>query len=111
MNGLSANFNITPVLFIIPVLTVALMLFKLPPVIAMLGSAFAAIIMALIFQRDHSDFLTILNALGSGYYNETGVADIDRLLNRGGIIAMMDVVAWTLLTLGMGCLLYTSRCV
>ena len=108
MDGLSANFNITPVLFIIPVLTVALMLLKLPPVIAMLGSAFAAIIMALIFQNEHSDFMTILNALGNGYYNETGVADIDKLLNRGGIIAMMDVVAWTLLTLGMGEMLKQS---
>ncbi len=108
MGGLEANFNITPVLFIIPVLTVALMLFKLPPVIAMLGSALAAIIMAFIFQSGYSDYKTILDAIASGYHCETGVADIDRLLNRGGIIAMMDVVAWTLLTLGMGEMLKQS---
>lgn len=108
MTGLSNNFNITPVLLIIPVFTVALMLLKLPPVIAMLASAFGAIIMALIFQQDHADFMTIINALGSGYYHESGVADIDRLLNRGGIAGMMEVVAWTVLTMGMGEMLKQS---
>ncbi len=108
MGGLKANFNITPVLFIIPVLTVALMLLKLPPVIAMLASSFGAVILGLIFQQEHSSYMEILNAIGVGYYNESGVADIDRLLNRGGIIAMMDVVAWTLLTLGMGEMLKQS---
>ncbi|MEE0742225.1 MAG: Na+/H+ antiporter NhaC [Emergencia sp.] len=108
MTGLAANFNITPVLFIIPVFTVVLMLFKLPPVIAMLASAFGSIIMALIFQQDHSDFMTVINALGSGYFNESGVAEIDSLLNRGGIAGMMEVVAWTILTMGMGEMLKQS---
>lgn len=108
MQGLDANFNITPVLFLIPVLTIALAVLKVPPVIAMLSSSFAAVVMAFIFQGGHSDFMAILNSIGSGYYNESGVAEIDRLLNRGGIIGMMDVVAWTLLTLGMGEMLKQS---
>lgn len=108
MDGLKANFTITPILLLIPVITIALAVLKVPPVIAMLSSSFAAIIMALIFQQGHSDFMTILNAIGVGYSNDSGVADIDRLLNRGGIIAMMDVVAWTLLTLGMGEMLKQS---
>lgn len=107
-NGLQANFNITPVLFIIPVLTVAMMLLKLPPVIALLASALISVIFGLIFQSDHSDFLSILNAIGNGYSGDSGVADIDRLMNRGGIGGMMETVAWTILTLGMGQMLKES---
>lgn len=108
MTGLASNFTITPILLIIPVITIVLAVLKVPPVIAMLSSSFAAMVMAVIFQQGHSDFIAILNSLGVGYYNESGVASIDGLLNRGGIIAMMDVVAWTLLTLGMGEMLKQS---
>ena len=107
-NGLQANFHITPVLFIIPVLTVAMMLIKLPPVIALLGSAFIAVIFGLIFQGEHSTPIEILSAIGNGYSGDSGVADIDRLMNRGGIGGMMETVAWTILTLGMGQMLKES---
>lgn len=92
----------------VPVITIVLAVLKVPPVIAMLSSSFAAMVMAVIFQQGHSDFIAILNSLGVGYYNESGVDSIDGLLNRGGIIAMMDVAAWTLLTLGMGEMLKQS---
>lgn len=102
MEGLASNFNITPVLFIVPVFVLALALFKVPPVVAMLSSGLLAIIMGGITQGDHVDLIRLINAAGVGFSIETGVADLDTLLNRGGIVAMMEVVAWTLLTLGMG---------
>ena len=102
MAGLDANFNITPVLFIVPVFVLTLALFKVPPVVAMLASGLLAIIMGGITQGDHVDMITLINSAGIGFSIETGVPDLDTLLNRGGIIAMMEVVAWTLLTLGMG---------
>lgn len=102
MAGLDANFNITPVLFIVPVFVLTLALFKVPPVVAMLASGLLAIIMGGITQGDHIDMITLINSAGIGFSIETGVPDLDTLLNRGGIISMMEVVAWTLLTLGMG---------
>lgn len=102
MAGLDANFNITPVLFIVPVFVLTLALFKVPPVVAMLASGLLAIIMGGITQGDHVDMITLINSAGIGFSIETGVPDLNTLLNRGGIISMMEVVAWTLLTLGMG---------
>ena len=102
MSGLDANFNITPVLFIVPVFVLALALFKVPPVVAMLSSGLLAVIMGGITQDDYVDLITLINSAGIGFSIETGVPDLNTLLNRGGIISMMEVVAWTLLTLGMG---------
>ena len=46
--------------------------------------------------------LVILNALGDGFSIESGNADVDRLLNRGGIMGMMSTVSLALLALGLG---------
>jgi NhaC family Na+:H+ antiporter len=108
MAGLKANFNITPILLIIPILTLVLAVLKLSPLISMLSGSFAAMILGLILQRGHLDAMTVVNSIGVGYFNESGVPLIDRLLNRGGIISMMDVVAWVLLTSGMGEMLKQS---
>lgn len=102
MEGIAANFNVTPVLFIVPVFVLTLALFKVPPVIAMLSSSLLAIIMGVITQSGHVDVMALIDSVGIGFSIDTGVADLDRLLNRGGIASMMEVVAWTLLTLGMG---------
>lgn len=102
MDGIAANFNVTPVLFIVPIFVLTLALFKVPPVIAMLSSSLLAIIMGVITQGGHVDVMALIDSVGIGFSIDTGVADLDRLLNRGGIASMMEVVAWTLLTLGMG---------
>ncbi|MDL2293894.1 Na+/H+ antiporter NhaC [Ruminococcaceae bacterium OttesenSCG-928-D13] len=108
MASITANFTINPILLIIPVLTIVLAVLKLPPVIAMLAGSFGAVILGFILQSGHSDPIAILNSLGVGYFNESGVPEIDRLLNRGGMISMMDVIAWTLQCLGMGEMLKQS---
>ena len=53
IGGLDANFNITPILFIVPIFVLVLALFKVPPVIAMLSSSLLAIIMGAFTQGDH----------------------------------------------------------
>lgn len=102
IHGIEATYNVTPVLFIVPVFVLTLALFKVPPVVAMISSAFLAIIMGTITQQGHIDLLTLIDSMGVGFATETGVPELDSLINRGGIVSMMEVVAWTLLTLGMG---------
>lgn len=99
MAGITNSYTISPVLLIVPVFILVLAVKQVPPVVAMLASSLLAIIMGTIFQ---GDLVTHVNALGVGFSIDTGVADLNRLLNRGGIAAMMETVAWTLLTLGMG---------
>ena len=102
LTGLYEAFNISPVLCIVPVFVLTLALFKVPPVVAMLSSSVLAIVLGSIVQSGVVDPITLINSAGIGFSIETGVADLNVLLNRGGIASMMEVVAWTLLTLGMG---------
>ena len=103
INGtLEAHFTISPILLIVPLLTIVLALLKMPPLIALLLSAIAGTIAAFIFQGGHYDYQEILNALGNGFSIDSGNSDVDRLLNRGGVMGMMSTVSLALLALGLG---------
>ena len=99
---LKENFNINPLLLIVPLFTIILALLKMPPLIALLLGAVAGTVAAFIFQTEHYDYQVILNALGNGFSMESGNADVDRLLNRGGIMGMMSTSSFALLALGLG---------
>lgn len=102
LDALSGSFNITPILLIVPIVVLVLAVLKVPPLVAMLTSAFLAMFMGMILQSDHYDVVTMLSALGDGFSTDTGNEMVNKLVCRGGIASMMEVVAWTLLTLGMG---------
>ncbi len=102
LDGLDDTFNITPVLLVVPAFVLVLAFLKVHPVVALLGSSFLAIIMGLITQGNHIDPIHLIDSMGIGFSAETGVPELDSLLNRGGIVSMMEVIAWTILTLGMG---------
>ena len=104
--AVQANFNVTPILLIVPVLVLVLAVLKVPSVPALLASSAFAMILG-FFTQEYG-FVTIVNSLGVGFSMETGSADLDSLINRGGIGSMMEVIAWTLLTLGMGQMLKDS---
>ncbi len=99
---LKANFNINPLLMIVPIFTIVLAVKKVPPVIALVSSALLGTIAALIFQSGYYDFKTIINALGNGFKIETEIAEINKLLNRGGMLGMMGATALAFLAVGLG---------
>lgn len=106
MTAVEVNFNPTPILFIVPVMVLVLAVLKVPSVPALLASSALAIIVGIITQPFSA--VTIINSLGNGFSIDTGLAELNRLVNRGGIGSMMEVVAWTILTLGMGQMLKES---
>lgn len=99
---LRMHFNINPLLLIVPLLTIVLAIKKMPPLITLLLGAVAGTVAAFIFQMGHYDYQVILNALGNGFSLESGNTDVDRLLNRGGIMGMMSTSSLALLALGLG---------
>jgi len=101
-DALSANFNINPLLLIIPVLTIVLAVKKVPPVVALVSSALLGIIAAFIFQGGYYDFKTIINALGTGFVINTDIPEINKLLTRGGMLGMMGATALAFLAVGLG---------
>lgn len=100
MNALEDHYAISPVAFI-PVATVLLLLsrgFNAFPVISF--GALLGMIWAVCCQ----DVATI-DAVMAAYQPksvETGVAFVNRLLNQGGMVSMLDSVAVILLGLGFG---------
>ena len=69
----------------------------------MITSSAVAVLIAFV-QQGH-DLVSILNSLQNGYSAETGNADLDRLLNRGGILGMMGTLTIALFAMALGGLL------
>jgi NhaC family Na+:H+ antiporter len=99
-NSILENFAISPILLLIPLITIVLAIKKVPPFIALLIGAIAGVIAAIIFQ----DFgiKVILNSLASGFKIDSGIYEVDKLLNRGGVSGMMGTVSLAILALGFG---------
>jgi len=80
------TFNIW---LLLPILIVFYLAFsKKPTVPGMLLSSFVAAILAAIFQG--ASLVEIATAMNTGYPSATGVAEVDRLLSRGGLMSMME---------------------
>ena len=59
---------------------------------ALLGCVFA-----LAFQR--AELQSVITSAFSGFSIETGVAEVDKLLNRGGMTSMMEIICLILISL------------
>ena len=89
LSALSANFNISLLLLIPPVLVIAMVIFKIPAIPGLIFGSLLGAVFAAVFQG--ASIGDIVNAAQSGYVSETGVKVIDELLTNGGIDNMM----WT----------------
>jgi len=94
---------------LIPALiVVALALMGKPPLPSLFAGVLAGALVAIFFQGAtlHEVFIYAQ----SGYTIETGVADIDSLLNSGGIQSMMWTISLMLIALGFGGALERTGC-
>ncbi len=96
--SISNTFNITPYLFIVPGVVIALILFKTKPLIALgVGVALAAVF-ALFFQGDilnalsDSDATALLSSVFTDTAIETDNAQLNDLFSSGGMKGML----WTI---------------
>ena len=98
MAGLSANFNISAAALLPIILIIVLLLFKTPalPTI-MIGAVFGGLIAIL---NGGSTVVEVINAMHKGFKIDSGILLVDKLLNRGGVTSMTDVVL--IMTFGMG---------
>ena len=100
--ALTQNFNINPLLLLVPIITVVLAVKKVPPIAALVASALLGIVMAFIFQGGIYDIKTIMSSLGTGFSINSDIDDLNRLLSRGGMLGMMGATALAFLAVGMG---------
>ena len=99
LNGLEAGFNLN-IFTLIPVVVMIIMMAKKAPAVATMISAAAAGVLVTIFVQGQS-LANSLNYLVNGYVGNTGVADVDRIITRGGITGMMGTIALMFFSLWM----------
>ncbi|AIF67765.1 antiporter [Terribacillus saccharophilus] len=97
------NFDISIIMLVPAVIVLVLLAMKKPslPVIA-IGALFGAI-WAAVFQG--MNFAEALGTAYSGFSIDTGVSFIDGILNRGGVLGMLDTLMVIIFGLGFGGLL------
>ncbi len=100
LETLVERFNITPFLFIVPVMTIGLVIKKAPAIPSLLFGSLIGGVAAFIFQGTPvKDFITVLQ---SGFISNTGNEVVDGLLTRGGMNSMMGTVALIICALFLG---------
>ena len=97
---IQGNFNIGWFLFIPPVLVIAMVIFRVPALPALLFGAVLGGVCAVIFQ--HTPVGNVLDVAQNGYISETGYKPVDVLLSRGGMESMLSTVALILCALSFG---------
>ena len=99
LSSIKSTFNITPYLFIVPVIVIALIVTKTKPLIALGTGVLLAAVFAFIFQSEilssisSSKFQSIINAIFVDTEIATDNEKLNELFSSGGIMGML----WTIL--------------
>src|SRR5690606_36967567 len=89
-------------------LVIGLAVMRMPPIPSLFAGVVAGGAAAILAQG--SGLHDIFTYANSGYAIDTGVAEIDSLLNRGGIQSMMWTISLVLIALGFGGALERTGC-
>ncbi|MGE3611112.1 MAG: Na+/H+ antiporter NhaC [Bacteriovoracaceae bacterium] len=105
---IQSQFNISPILFLLPILVFVLVAKKVPALPALIIGCIGGAIFVLIFQQDalvrmlgenynaRGMYSKLIEVAHSGFKLETGNKVIDSLLSRGGMSSMLNTV-WLIL--------------
>lgn len=104
---LQANFNISPWVFIAPASVIAMVVMKVPAIPGMVGGTLIGVIFAKM-QGVASGQL--LENLFYGFDLATGNAMVDKLLNRGGMLEMMETISLVICAMCFGGLIKKIGC-
>lgn len=107
LDNLAANFNLSPVLLFPIVILVFVVVKKSPALPGIVTSAVVGAIFAMVFQGD--SFFEVGTYMFEGFSISTGVADIDRLLNRGGLFSMLWTVSFYFMAVMLGSVLDETK--
>jgi NhaC family Na+:H+ antiporter len=101
--AIEANFAVSLLGFLPLIILFGMSVKRIPAELSMITASAVAVLIA--FVQQGNDLVSILNSLQNGYSAETGNADLDRLLNRGGILGMMGTLMIALFAMALGGLL------
>ncbi|NEU32066.1 Na+/H+ antiporter NhaC [bacterium LRH843] len=98
--GLNEVFLIHPLLLLMPLLTIVLMVLRIPAIPVLMSVSILGGILAVFVQG--SSVSTIIQAMTSGYSVESGVDSLDSLLNRGGLMSMLGTIGLLIIATALG---------
>lgn len=104
INGLDNGYNLGPVTLIPIIVTVGMLVFKLPPFVSIIGGAVAGAILAILYQG--MNFATVLDGIYDGYTANIGDEAINELVSGGGMLSMAGLVLLFMFAVGLSGLLY-----
>lgn len=90
LSGLDASFNLNLLTLLPPIVVLALVLMKKPAIPTFGAGIVVAFIIGIVTQG--ADPVGMLNAMSKGVSMETGVPIVNTLVNRGGIVSMLDTI-------------------
>jgi len=100
-NALDGMFNINPLLLIPPVIVIIAVACKVPAIPGITLGVIVGAVMGIIFQ-DHCTLGTLLESATNGFSCETGIYEIDELLNSGGLMNMMYSISLAIISMMFG---------
>ncbi len=100
MGGLSANFNISPICLLPIILVIVMLLIKVPALPTILCGAMFGAVTAMIAQG--ATLVACFNVMKTGFKIESGIFLVDKLLNRGGISSMYNIMMIMTFAMGLG---------
>jgi NhaC family Na+:H+ antiporter len=100
LETMQQNFTIHPLLLLPPVLVIAMVVRRVPPLPALLAGTVLGGICAVVAQG--SSLADVVAAAHSGYVSTAGIEMVDGLLTQGGLMSMMDTVALIMCALSFG---------
>src|SRR5699024_198471 len=103
IDGLESAYSLTWATLIPVVLLIILLLFRLPPFIAIFGGAVTAGLVAICQQG--ASLTDVVDSLHSGFVAETGQTNIDELVSGGGLISMAGLAMLFIFAVGASGLL------
>lgn len=105
-SSLNDLFIIHPLLLFMPILTIILMIKRIPAIPTLVLISFLGAILA-IFVQGHT-VTSIVQTMTVGFVSESGVQAVDLLLNSGGLISMLETVAILIIATALGGILEES---
>jgi len=102
--GIDSNFNVSPGIAIVSMIPLAAVLFMAYKQISALAAMVAASLIGMILGIAINGYsiYEMISFMNYGFVIDTGVADVDKLFNRGGIQAMMWTISLGYLGLSYG---------
>lgn len=100
LNGLSSHFRLGLIPALPMFLVLALLLRQGNPIMAIMAGSFAGVAVAVFYQG--MDLNVAFNSMWDGYKGELNDVFLEKLLNRGGITSMLNILCIVILACGLG---------